>query len=208
MILSALTPRRRETLAELRHLTAQAGDAVHYSLLAARMRISAWTAYGLLRDLESMGLVRRRYAREPGAGGGRSRILFAPTSPDAVRPASEALREAFERFRAIADERTAARAYLATPGDLAYQLGFWLGRLEAAGREAAEAGRTILEGGLVPAAKVRTVAALGLGSALSKLGSTRMAARLTEAVIALSQLVDDDDLAGLVDSARSLPAAT
>jgi hypothetical protein len=155
-----------------------------------------------------MGLVRRLYAREPGSGGGRSRILFAPSAPEAVRPASDALREAFDRFRGIADEPTAVRAYLATTGDLAYQLGFWLARLEAAGRDAAEAGRAVLEGGLVPAAKVRTVAALGLGSALARLSGTRLAARLTEAAMALSQLVDDDDLAGLVDSARSLPAAT
>lgn len=208
MIFAVLTPRRRETLAELRQLTAQAGGAVHYSLVAARMRISAWTAYGLLRELESMGLVGRRYAREPGSAGGRSRILFAPAAPDAVKPVSEALREAFERFRAIADERTAARAYLAAPGDLSYQLGFWLARLDAASREAAEAGRAVLEGGLRPAAKFRTVAAMGLGSALARLGGTRLAARLTEAVMALSQLADDDELAGLLDSARSLRPAT
>ena len=41
-----LTPRRLETLATLRRLTEEAGSAVHYSLVGARMRISAWTNGG------------------------------------------------------------------------------------------------------------------------------------------------------------------
>lgn len=104
----ALTPRRRETLAELRLLTAQAGQAVHYSLLAARMRISAWTAYGLLRELERAGLVLRSYAREPSRRGGRSRILFLPAPAAGADP----LREAAGRLRAIAEESAAALAGL------------------------------------------------------------------------------------------------
>src|SRR5438270_11336815 len=112
----ALTPRRLETLDTLRRLTEEAGSAVHYSLVAARMRISAWTAYDLLLELEKLGLVVRRYVQEGGpAHGGRSRILFAPS---AVRAAaggglSSSLAAAFERFSAIRDETAAARAYLA-----------------------------------------------------------------------------------------------
>jgi predicted transcriptional regulator len=109
--MAALTPRRRETLAELRELSAQAGGAVHYSLVAARMRISAWTAYSLLRELEKMGLVLRRYAREPRSGGGRSRILFLPAPAGAADP----LRDAVTRLRAVADESAAALARLGRP---------------------------------------------------------------------------------------------
>ena len=213
-MLFALTPRRRETLEVLRRLTEQAGGAVHYSLVGARMRVSAWTAYGLLRELEAMGLVTRRYlGREPGAGG-RSRILFLPASGNSApaagsAPVREALVEAFERFRAIADERAAARAYLAAPGrDLAFQVGFWLARLEAAGRGAAEAGLAVLEGGLAPVTKLRTVTALGLGTALARLGGSRLGARLTEASVSLSQMLEErggGELDALVDSARSLP---
>src|SRR5437588_2071972 len=104
-MLFALTPRRRETLDELQRLTQQAGGAVHYSLVAARMRISAWTAYGLLRELERMGLVARRYVRADGhRTGGRSRALFLPTSALAAAFSDSTLEAAFHRFSAIADE--------------------------------------------------------------------------------------------------------
>jgi len=215
MLFFFLTPRRRETLEVLRRLTEQAGGAVHYSLVGARLKVSAWTAYGLLRELEGMGLVTRSYlGRDPGAGG-RSRILFRPASADTGRPAAaavrEALSEAYLRFRAIADEKAAARLYLAVPGrDVAYQLGFWMARLETAGRGAAEAGLAVLEGGLAPVAKIRTVTALGLGSTLARLGSSRLAARLTAASVALSQMLEepagDAELDVLVDSARTLRA--
>lgn len=105
VLLGTLSPRRRETLEELRRLSEQAGGAVHYTLVAARMRISAWTAYGLLRELERAGLVLRSYAREPRAGGGRSRILFLPADGDP-------LRDAVQRLRAIADESAAALSRL------------------------------------------------------------------------------------------------
>ena len=78
---SRLTARRLEALDNLQRLTAQAGEAVHYSLVAARMRISTWTAYGLLRELENLGLVTRRSApAEHNAAGGRSRIMFLPSA--------------------------------------------------------------------------------------------------------------------------------
>jgi hypothetical protein len=139
MIGFALTPRRRETLEILQRLTEQAGEAVHYSLVGARMRISAWTAYGLLRELENMGLVVRRYALEPGKRlGGRSRILFEPAAHRRSldgEPRASVFVESYNRFRAIPDEAMAATAYLAEAGsDIGFHLGFWLGRLEAAGR--------------------------------------------------------------------------
>ena len=210
----SLTPRRRETLDVLRRLTQQAGAADHYSLVAGRMRISAWTAYGLLRELESMGLVVRRYALGGTGGGGRSRILFEPSAPARGEADVDApLRSAFERFAAIPDDAAAVRAYLAEAGnDLAWHLGFWLGRLEAAGRNAHDAARTLLEGSGLPAAKMQAVAALGLGSTLARLGPARLADRLTAASSRFSALleeagrVSDARLAQLVDSARRLEA--
>lgn len=105
LVIQLLSPRRRETLEELRRLSEQAGGAVHYTLVAARMRISAWTAYGLLRELERAGLVLRSYARDPHPRGGRSRILFLPADGDP-------LRDAVHRLRAIAEESAVALAKL------------------------------------------------------------------------------------------------
>ena len=107
----ALTPRRLETLATLRRLTEEAGSAVHYSLVGARMRISAWTAYDLLLELEKLGLVVRRYVQDGASThGGRSRILFAPSAEAATSGGGFAasLAAAFERFSAIRDEAAAA----------------------------------------------------------------------------------------------------
>src|SRR4030081_1724274 len=114
-----LTPRRGETLAVLRRLAAERGGAVHYSEVAAAMGISAWTAYGLLRELERAGLAARSYATgtdipQGARRGGRSRILFAPSGIVLVPvELAERLRRAVERFSAVADEGVAARLYLA-----------------------------------------------------------------------------------------------
>lgn len=212
MLSVALTPRRQEALQALQRLSAQAGGAVHYSLVAARMKISAWTAYSLLRELERMGLVARSYVRA--GSGGRSRALFAPASTLVAAAPDLALDAAFRRFAAIADETAAARDYLTgAGGDLAYHLGFWLGRVQAAGRQASDAARTLLEGGGRPAAKIQAVAALGLGTAIARLDGSRLAARLTRASARFSALLEDGTdtsettLAALVDAARSLEAA-
>jgi hypothetical protein len=217
MIGFALTPRRRETLEILQRLTEQAGEAVHYSLVGARMRISAWTAYGLLRELENMGLVVRRYALEPGKRlGGRSRILFEPAAHRRSldgEPRASVFVESYNRFRAIPDEAMAATAYLAEAGsDIGFHLGFWLGRLEAAGRHARDAAGTVLEGSAVPAAKIQTVAAIGLGAVLARVGKARLQARMTAAANRFSILLEDaarlpdGQLAMLVERARRLDA--
>jgi hypothetical protein len=220
----ALTPRRLETLDTLRRLTEEAGSAVHYSLVGARMRISAWTAYDLLLELEKLGLVVRRYAQEPapppGPGrpaghGGRSRILFAPAAERAGAVTSSlisaSVAAAFERFSAIRDEAAAARAYLAgSTGDLAEGMGYWLSRLAAAGRQSGEAARMVLEGGTAPLAKAQTVAAMGLGSALARLGRSRLTARVTAAATAFSQLLEEasrgseEAVPDLVEASRRL----
>ena len=210
-----LTARRLEALDALQRLTAQAGEAVHYSLVAARMRISTWTAYGLLRELENVGLVTRRSAPSVASSlGGRSRILFLPLASPAA-PTSEMLagqlRAAFDRFAPIGDEAAAAHAFLAeATADLGYQLGFWLSRLEAAGRHAGVAGRAVLESGSMPLAKLQTIGAMGLGSALARLGDSMRASSLSAAgsqfnlVLEEAARASDQLLQDLVDAARNL----
>ena len=211
-----VTPRRQETLDVLRAAAQETpAGAVHYSTVAASLGVSPWTAYGLLRDLEAIGLAVRRYV-VPAAGGhgGRSRILFAPASPaaDTAGGASErALIAAFERFAAIADEAAAVRVYIAEAGgDVAFHLGFWLGRLDVTGRHAFDAARALLEGGGNPAAKVQAIAAMGLGSALAHLGPARLSRRLTAAANRLTVALDSAGrasnarLAELVEAARRL----
>ena len=209
-----LTPRRLETLATLRRLTDEAGSAVHYSLVATRMRISAWTAYDLLLELEKLGLVARRYAQAGDhAHGGRSRILFSPAAEAASSsgPFGATLATAFARFSAIRDEAAAARAFLAdSSGDLAVGMGYWLARLGAAGRQGGEAARMVLESGAAPLAKAQTVAAMGLGSALARLGRSRLTARITTAGAAFSALLEesakgaDGRVVELVEASRKL----
>ncbi len=212
---SKLTARRLETLEALQRLTAQAGEAVHYSVVAARMRISTWTAYGLLRELEKLGLVTRRAAPPvPNSVGGRSRVLFLPLATPAA-PSSDLLarqvRAAFDRFAPIVDEGAAAREFLAdATADLGYQLGFWLSRLEAAGRHAGIAGKAVLESGSMPLAKLQTIGAMGLGSALARLGDSMRASSLSAARSQFNVFLEeaarahDESLAALVDAARNL----
>jgi hypothetical protein len=212
---SKLTARRLEALEALQRQTAQAGEAVHYSLVAARMRISTWTAYGLLRELEKLGLVTRRAAPPvPHSAGGRSRVLFLPLATPAA-PSSDVLagrlRAAFERFAPIRDEGAAAREFLAdATADLGYQLGFWLSRLEAAGRHAGVAGRAVLESGSMPLAKLQTIVAMGLGSALARLGDSMRATSLSAAgsqfnvILEEAARASDQSLVDLVDAARNL----
>jgi hypothetical protein len=216
----SLTPRRGDTLAALRRLVADRGTGVHYSEVGTAMGISAWTAYALLRELERAGLVKRTYAVPSGVRlGGRSRILFTPTATSVpAAELAEALSRAMERFAAIADAATAARAYLAeyfseANEDLAFHLGFWMARLEAAGRSATEAMRGVLESGAVPAAKIQTLAGMGLGSELGRLGRTRLADRVVGAVTRLSARIEetqrssDAALGALVEAARSILAS-
>ena len=204
----------------LRRLAAERGGGVHYSEVAGQMRISAWTAYGLLRELERAGLAARSYAHpaETARRGGRSRILFTPLG--GALPAAELverLRRAVERFAAITDEGAAARLYLAealqgSGGDVSLHLGYWMGRLESAGRSASDAMRGVLESGAVPAAKIQTLAAMGLGLALGGLERTRLADRVVMAVTRLSSLLEeaqrapDGALAALVEAAQGLQA--
>lgn len=204
----------------LRRLAAERGAGVHYSEVGREMGISAWTAYGLLRELERAGLTFRSYAVSSGLRlGGRSRILFglvpAPLPPPDL---PERLRGSLERFEGIADQAAAARAYLAETlqganGDLATHLGFWMARLGSAGRGATDAMRSVLESSAVPAAKIQTLAAMGLGADLGGLGRARLAERVVATVTRLAARLEeaqrgsDAALAALVDAARGILAA-
>src|SRR5437588_84338 len=151
--------------------------------------------------------------------GGRSRILFSPTVTSVpAAELAEALGRAVERFAAMADAATAARAYLAESfseanEDLAFHLGFWMARLEAAGRSATEAMWGVLESGAVPAAKIQTLAGMGLGAELGRLGRTRLADRVVGAVTGLSARIEetqrssDAALGALVEAASAILAS-
>lgn len=205
-----LTGRRRMALEALRRLGGASAVPVHYPAVAADLGVSAWTAYGLLRDLEAMGLAERHYEIPGGVAAGRSRILFAASPAAPAEMLSEAiLRAAYERFSAIGDEAAAARAYLQEArGELAWHVGYWLGRLEAAGRQARDAGLSVLDGAGQPATKVQALAALGLGNALARLGTPRLASGLTSAAARVADLIEDAGrasdagMASLVDAAR------
>jgi hypothetical protein len=127
------------------------------------------------------------------------------------------LRRAVERFGAIADEGVAARLYLAevlqgAGGDLGLHLGYWIARLEAAGRGASDAVLEVLDSRAVPAAKIQMVAGMGLGSALGQLNRARLTERLVTAVTRLSSMLEDAQrnsdsaLAALVEAARGVHA--
>ncbi len=216
-----LTPRRSEALAVLRRLAAENAGAVHYSAVGSAMSISAWTAYGLLRELENAGLARRTHSLASSdrptdqRRGGRSKILFSPTLPQPAGELVDRLRAAFERFAGIADEAVAVRTYLseALPGgDPALALGFWLARLGRAGRDAGAAVRAVLDSAAVPAAKIQTLAGMGLGAELIQLGRSRLTDSVTGAVTALAgrleafQRSSDAPLAALIEAARTLPS--
>ncbi|HEX6548868.1 MAG TPA: hypothetical protein VF134_09020 [Candidatus Dormibacteraeota bacterium] len=215
MISRALTPRRRQVLETLRALAGTPATPVHYSAVAERLGLSTWTAYGMLKELEALGLATRSYATRQ--AGGRSRILFLPASQLAASGAGTpaALRAAFDRFAAIADDTAAVAAYVTEAGtDIAWHLGFWLGRIDTAGRQVQAAARSVLEGGGLPASKAQAIAALGLGSALTRIDRDRLAARLTAASARFTLLLEeaarasDTHLAALIEGARRLEVSS
>jgi len=72
-----LTGRQREFLARLVSMCSRAKRPPHYSTLAQSLRVSKWSAYDMLRTLESNGLVARDYSKRNSEG--RSSIFFWPT---------------------------------------------------------------------------------------------------------------------------------
>jgi len=130
---SGLTARRRECLAALAAEVSAAGGPVHYSVVARPLRISPWTAYDLLRELERDGLAAASYGHREGVAVGRTQVAFAPTDAgravlgEAAVPAEErALRRGVERLASLG--QAAVRSSRSV--DLTGHLAFWIHQAE------------------------------------------------------------------------------
>lgn len=73
-----LTKRRREFLDQIWHQYQTTNLPVHYSEVAEAIGVSKWTAYDVLKTLESQGLLKRTYATNENETG-RSVVVFSPT---------------------------------------------------------------------------------------------------------------------------------
>ncbi|HAU32342.1 MAG: Transcriptional regulator [Desulfotomaculum sp. 46_296] len=76
-----LTRRRKEFLNKIVNLFHQTGLPVHYATVGEALKVSKWTAYDILRELEKQGFLRAEYSvgREV-KNPGRSMVMFLPTA--------------------------------------------------------------------------------------------------------------------------------
>ncbi|EKN65479.1 transscriptional regulator [Neobacillus bataviensis LMG 21833] len=74
----SLTKRRREFLDQIYRQYQSTNLPVHYSDVAEAIGVSKWTAYDVLKTLESQGLLKRTYATNENETG-RSVVVFSPT---------------------------------------------------------------------------------------------------------------------------------
>jgi len=74
----SLTKRRREFLDKIWQQYQSTNLPVHYSDVAEAIGVSKWTAYDVLKSLESQGLLKRTYTSNENATG-RSVVVFSPT---------------------------------------------------------------------------------------------------------------------------------
>lgn len=86
-----LTRRRKEFLSRLVSLFRQTGLPVHYKTVGESLKVSKWTAYDVLKELEKEGFLRAEYAvsRED-KNPGRSMVMFLPTADALQLYSSEA----------------------------------------------------------------------------------------------------------------------
>ena len=76
-----ITPRQNDFLSELVDLYQLSGRPIHYSTIAEKLGISKWSAYDMMKLLETKGLATSDYnVPGIGKGAGRSSIVFYPTS--------------------------------------------------------------------------------------------------------------------------------
>jgi len=76
-----ITPRQNEFLSELVDLYQLSGKPIHYTTIAKKLGISKWSAYDMMKLLAAKGLATSDYnVPGIGKGGGRSSIVFHPTS--------------------------------------------------------------------------------------------------------------------------------
>lgn len=73
-----LTERRREFLEAVEAIYRESGESVHYEEVAARLDVSKWTAYDMIRELTKAGYLKAEYQRLPSVG--RSRMTVVPAS--------------------------------------------------------------------------------------------------------------------------------
>ncbi len=95
----ALTPRQRQFYEALMALCASGERSVHYSAVAHALGVSPFSAYDMLKLLESKGAVGSEYVlAAPMPGPGRSAIMFYPR-PTCPEPAAMAGAEEAEWSR-------------------------------------------------------------------------------------------------------------
>jgi len=73
-----LTRRRREFLATVVDIYEETGLPVHYVTVAQKLKVSKWTAYDMLRQLEKDGYLEVEYAVARDRMPGRALVLFRP----------------------------------------------------------------------------------------------------------------------------------
>lgn len=82
-----LTPRQQQFYAALLELCRSSGQSVHYTAVAEALGVSPFSAYDMLKVLESKGAVASEYVLEPSTSGpGRSAIVFYPRVTSAPGP--------------------------------------------------------------------------------------------------------------------------
>ena len=82
-----LTPRQRQFLEALAELCRTSGRSVHYSAVAEALSVSPFSAYDMLKVLESKGVVSSEYVVEGGSPSpGRSAIRFWPMAGLGLAP--------------------------------------------------------------------------------------------------------------------------
>lgn len=75
-----LTPRQKQFLEALAELCRVGGSSVHYSAVAEALSVSPFSAYDMLKVLESKGAVVSEYVLDgTSPGPGRSAIMFRPS---------------------------------------------------------------------------------------------------------------------------------
>jgi len=75
----SITKRRLDFLKTLINLSKESGLPVHYTDVADNMKISKWTAYDILKELEKEGYVETKYLLNTEKTQGRSMLMFLPT---------------------------------------------------------------------------------------------------------------------------------
>jgi hypothetical protein len=73
-----LTRRQRDVLAKLQDLYRERGSPIHYRDLAERLGVNRFSAYDMLKVLESKGVVGSQYILSKVPGPGRPEVAFYP----------------------------------------------------------------------------------------------------------------------------------